>query len=123
MNDPTEMTLEEYLLSQKKRKPSKYQAKAVELDGLRFDSKAEATRYLELQVLERAHQIRDLKVHPVYVIWQRGKQKITYEADFSYIEGGRQVVEDVKGVLTAVYRLKKKMFLAEYPQIKFVEIH
>jgi hypothetical protein len=110
---------------------SKYHARATTLDGLRFDSKAEAFRYTQLTLLARAGQITDLCVHPRYIIWDhwtvtaKGKkhlEKIEYEGDFSYTENGQPVVEDVKGVLTDVYRIKKKMFLARYPEIKFVEL-
>jgi hypothetical protein len=39
----------------------------------------------------------------------------TYIADFTYFEkDGQQVIEDVKGVRTPVYRLKKKIIEAEY---------
>jgi hypothetical protein len=126
MTDFVEMTLEEYLQSRKskKGKQSKYRAQAVLEDGYRFDSQAEHQRYRELMLLWGQRIIRNLTVHPRYVVWQSGKEKIVYEADFSYLDtDGQQVVEDVKGVLTAVYRLKKKMFLAAFPQIKFVELH
>lgn len=103
---------------------SKYNAKPTTIDGIRFDSKAEARRYDELKLLLAAGEITDLKTHPRFEIWRKNASVIHYEADFSYFDPayGENVVEDVKGVKTSVYRLKRKMFLAMYPDIKFVEV-
>ncbi len=108
----------------------KYGAVATTVDNIRFHSKAEARRYSELKLLEKAGQIRGLvcqpkfplsaKVHdaPVSVIVGH------YVADFEYErleidEGGfsgrmRRVIEDVKGMKTPLYRWKKKHFEAQY---------
>ena len=95
---------------------SKYGAKKTVLDGITFASTREARRYAELRLLEQAGQIRDLTVQPPYVIEVRGVTVCTYRADFSYWQrdgsAWRLVVEDVKGVKTAVYRLKKKLVRA-----------
>jgi hypothetical protein len=101
---------------------TKYHAIPTEVDGIRFDSKAEAARYRELCLLRAAGQIEELRVHPRYTIWKCKEEKIVYEADFAYFEDGGLVAEDVKGFMTPVYKLKRKMFLAMYPEIKFVEI-
>jgi hypothetical protein len=45
-------------------------------------------------------------------------QPITYVCDFRYIEDGREIVEDVKGVSTALFRVKEKLFRYRYPQIE-----
>lgn len=105
----------------------KYNAKPVDADGLHFDSRAEAARYWELTTLVRAGEIAELKPHPRFTIWEgvtaKGKrEKITYVADFQYTEGGRVVVEDVKGgsaTQTAVWKMKRKMFVCRYPDIDF----
>lgn len=83
-----------------------------------FDSIAEARRFQELLFLEKAGEISDLAVHPVYIIQEgftdpmSGRiQAIKYEADFRYTENGRVVVEDVKGVETEAFKLKRKLFL------------
>lgn len=107
------------------RKPHKYRAQPVIVDGIRFDSKREAARYGELVLLARAGQIRALDVHPVFVLQDKftrpdGKRvrAIKYEGDFAYVENGKQVVEDTKGVETQVFRLKQKMFWKRYPHIE-----
>lgn len=99
---------------------SKYGNKACWADGYRFDSLAEMRRYQELKLLETAGVIRDLRVHPRYLLLPgfryQGKTErpVHYEADFEYVEAGAPVVEDVKGKRTAVYTLKRKLFLAQY---------
>lgn len=107
------------------RRPAKFGNRAVVIDGLRFDSAAEGRRYQQLRMLERAGEIQDLRVHPRYVIidalrvGSRREKAIVYEADFAYTEGGLPVVEDVKGVETAVFRLKRRLFLQRYPDVVF----
>jgi hypothetical protein len=39
---------------------------------------------------------------------------LKYLADFVYFQDGKQVVEDVKGVRTPVYRLKKRLVAEKY---------
>ena len=99
---------------------SKYRNKRVEVDGIVFDSKAEARRYGELKLMREGGLIHNLRTHPRYVLLEPFTVKgiryrgVTYEADFSYTENGVEVVEDVKGKPTQVYLLKKKMFLDRY---------
>ena len=99
---------------------TKYRAKQVTLDGIRFPSKLEGARYLQLKLLQSAGKIWDLKVHPrKYPLIVCETIVAHYIPDFEYSECDergekRQIVEDVKGVRTPVYRLKKKMFEAQY---------
>lgn len=100
----------------------KYGATATVTQGMRFPSKAEARRWDELVLLERAGEIRELEPHPAYPIIVHGpdgKPRIVavYVADSRYRAGpeGILTIEDVKGgVLTPVYRLKKKLVEAIY---------
>lgn len=87
----------------------KYKAVPTTVDGIRFDSKREAERYLELRMLERGGAIRDLELQPVYRFSIEGKAEIRYVADFRYIEiaTGAEVVEDVKGYRTREYKFKR----------------
>ena len=101
---------------------NKYNAKRTEVDGIKFASKAEARRYTELKLLEKAGRLTDLKLQPVYQLQciSHKKQLFNvgrYIADFSYTdERGFWVVEDVKGVLTPMFRWKQKHFEAQYGQ-------
>jgi hypothetical protein len=108
---------------------SKYHSKPVEYDGIRFDSIAEYGRYTDLKRLEQEGEITDLQVHPRYMLQEAftrpdgGREaQITYVGDFQYVEHGKTIVEDVKGVRTEVYKIKRKLFLARYPEIKFMEV-
>lgn len=110
---------------------NKYNAKKTIVDGHPFDSKREAERYCELKLLEKAKEIRNLELQPRFLLQNKFKdkqgnthRKIEYVADFMYVDkDGKTVVEDVKGVLTAVYKLKKKMFLKIYDeQYEFREV-
>ena len=108
---------------------NKYNARKTMIDGIVFDSKAEAERYLFLKSEEQAGNISNLCCHPRYVLQPSFKvdgktiRAITYTADFSYTSlKGIPIVEDVKGVKTAVYNLKKRMFLYQYPDLYFQEV-
>jgi hypothetical protein len=98
---------------------NKYSARKTTVDGIEFDSDAEARRYRELCLLERAGEITDLEMQVPYELQPRHKagrrviRPITYIADFRYTDTrtGEVVVEDVKGVETEVFRIKAKMML------------
>jgi hypothetical protein len=91
---------------------TKYGAIRTEVDGVTFASKAEARRYAELKLLERAGEIAQLELQPRYPLVVNGVKVATYVGDFRYIERGGLVVEDTKGVRTPVYKLKAKLMLA-----------
>lgn len=107
---------------------SKYGAVRTTIDGVTFASKAEARRYCELRLLEKAGEIRGLKVQPKYPLvfmpgaGRRSVNVGTYIADFWYLALDAQtrteapVIEDVKSkpTKTPIYRLKKKMVEAIY---------
>ena len=98
---------------------SKYRAKPQVIDGVRFASKLEASRYLQLKALQNAGEIWGLKLHPKYPLVVNGVKICTYEADSEYFEPmptgePEKIVEDVKGMPTPVYRLKKKLFECLY---------
>lgn len=92
----------------------KYSNKPTEVDGHTFPSKREANRYKELKLLERAGEISDLNLQVRYPLCVNAHLVCTYVADFTYVEGGRVVVEDCKGCRTDVYKLKRKLMLAVY---------
>ena len=102
---------------------SKYKAVKTEVDGIVFDSKREAARYMELRLLERAGKISHLELQPAFECRIDGKKICTYKADFKYFTAKECVVEDVKGVKTPVYRLKKKLVEALYPGVKIQEVY
>lgn len=104
-----------------KRNGHKFNAKVTFIDGLRFASKAEAKRYGELKLMEKAGAITGLGVQPVFKLRVNGEVIGRYLADFDYwLQHGNgaatYVVEDVKSpaTKTAIYNWKKKHMKAEH---------
>lgn len=107
-------------------KRSKYGA--VRVGG--YDSMKERRRAVVLRLMERQGLIKDLREQVPFELIPaqygncgkdfKGKSVMVclekackYIADFVYVEvaTGRTVVEDVKGVRTDVYKIKKKLML------------
>lgn len=110
---------------------NKYFNKKVIVDGIKFDSKKEAKRFQELMILKKSGLIKELELQPVFELQEpytnnKGEKvrAITYKADFIYfdIHLDRYIVEDVKGYKTDVYKLKKKLFEYQYPNLTIEEI-
>ncbi|MFA5378064.1 MAG: DUF1064 domain-containing protein [Dehalococcoidia bacterium] len=123
---------------------AKYGNKKTVIDGITFDSQLEALRYIELTRLKQAGIVKEIEVQPEFelqpaywkccgevstnvaskhICWMCNKKKpitraITYRADFrvTYADG-HQEIEDVKGMETAVFKLKKKLFEYRYPDL------
>lgn len=103
-------------LNQKQRLPqSKYGNKKTVYNGRLYDSKKEAGRAQELDILVRVGEVISWSPQPVFRIEHRGVNICKYIADFmvEYADG-RIEYEDVKGFRTAIYRLKKKLVKAFY---------
>lgn len=102
---------------------SKYHAKKTVVDGITFDSKREADRYLVLKGMEEDGLIDDLRrqvryeLVPAFDVDGRHYRPVFYVADFVYIEDGKEIVEDVKGMMTDVYKLKSKLFARRYGKV------
>ncbi|MGG3662540.1 DUF1064 domain-containing protein [Bacillus gobiensis] len=101
---------------------NKFGAKKTEVDGIVFDSKAEAKYYLQLKWMKQGKQIKDFKVQPRFLLQdafeKNGKmiRKIEYVADFEIhnLDDSVEIV-DVKGHKTREFLLKEKMFNKRYP--------
>jgi hypothetical protein len=102
-------------------KKPKYRNVKTLRGGIKFDSMKEADRYTQLKLLERNGEVRNIALQVKYRCEVNGVWICTYKADFTYQERVRakngsvswvDVVEDVKGYRTPVYRLKKKLMLA-----------
>lgn len=100
----------------KKTKRNKYHAVKTVLDDIEFDSRKEAKRYIQLKQMERAGLIKKLRLQVPFVLVDKSSygREIKYVADFVYIENGIEIVEDVKGVKTPIYRLKKRLMAERY---------
>ena len=112
-------------------KPKKYHNRkcTVTIPGsvkqITFDSVKEARRFGELELMKNTGKIRDLRLQVNFTLQEgfttaSGERirPIVYRADFVYQEpsptGWRTVVEDVKGVRTKEYSMKRKMMLEKF---------
>ena len=112
--------------------PKYHNTKLKDMDGNAFDSKKEFRRWRDLQLLERAGHISDLRRQVKFILipaqrepdrfGPRGgkipgrtiEKECDYIADFVYVENGETVVEDAKGVRTEAYKIKRKLMLERY---------
>lgn len=105
------------------KKRSKYGSKKTYVGSLKFDSVKEGKRYSELFIMQHRGLISALELQPRYPLIVNGRKVCTYVADFRYLDGsGRVRVEDVKGVRTPTYKLKKKLFEALYVGLEIEEL-
>ena len=102
---------------------AKYGNVKTVIDGVTFDSKAEAKRYEYLSLIQRAGHIRNLKTQVEFelipkLVNENGKTEraVKYKADFVYSRDGINgiVVEDVKGFKTKDYIIKRKLMLDKH---------
>ena len=106
-------------------KYNKYRNKVTYINGIKFDSKKEASRYTVLMSLEKAGKISDLRLQVPFdlidTMKHNGKtlRKIVYKADFTYTMNEVEIVEDSKGFSTDVFKIKMRLFLLKYPQYEF----
>lgn len=99
---------------------SKYHAKRT--DG--YASKKEAKRAAELELLQKIGQISGLAMQPSYDLIPKDElgAAVRYRGDFQYFDnGGKFVLEDVKGFATPVFKIKKRLMWKVYG-IKVTEI-
>lgn len=126
---------------------SKYKSVKTECDGIMFASKKEANRYRELKLLEKAGDIEKLKMQVAFELvpalyensterYMKGAKKgelkkgkcieraVTYYADFVYFDMNKAiwVAEDVKGMRTKEYIIKRKLFRWRYYTYEFREV-
>ena len=92
----------------------KFNARRTVVDNITFDSKKEALRYMDLKILSKTGRISKLELQPEYPMIVNGHKVCAYRADFRYVENGKTVVEDCKGMRTPIYQLKKKLLFACY---------
>ncbi len=96
----------------------KFHAKPTELDGIKFSSKKEAKRYMELKLLKDSSDVLFfLRQVPFHL-----PGNVRYVCDFMvFWSNGDITVEDVKGMKTDMYVVKKKILEDTYP-IQITEI-
>lgn len=102
-------------------KASKYHARKVTVDGVKFDSQLEADYYCELKLRQRAGEIDGFSRQARFVLTYGDDQTraTEYVCDFVvfYPDGHYEII-DCKGMKTDIFKLKEKMFKAKYPKLK-----
>ena len=101
---------------------AKYKNKKTTIDNIQFASKRESERYLELKLMLRAGIISELVLQPKFKLQDgfkyegKTERAITYIADFKYLnnETNEYIIEDVKGMETKEFKIKRKLFLYMY---------
>ena len=111
-----EFSIEQFReMVKEKPKRHKYNAKKTVVNGITFDSGAEAERYQELGFMKLSGVIKDFELQPVFKL--PGKTK--YIADFKVIyPDGKVVIEDTKGFETQAFRIKKRLFKESSPELE-----
>lgn len=105
-------------VEQAPKKQPKYRNQKVEQDGITHDSRKEARRWAELQAMQEAGQISDLRRQVKFELIPsqrradgKAERACSYVADFVYTKSGAQIVADAKGMKTKDYILKRKLML------------
>lgn len=106
-------------LAYRRNRKSKYGNKKTTIGNEKYDSRKEARRYLELKRLEEQGEISELRKQVKFELIpkQDGERAVRYYADFTYIQNGELVVEDVKSPVTrenGVYVIKRKLMLYKH---------
>lgn len=97
---------------------SKYRAIKTDcLHGHTHDSKKEAARCNDLHDMEAKGEITELRQQPEYPCVINGKIICVYRGDFHYRVQDLDILEDVKGMQTDTFRLKRKLVEALYPGV------
>jgi hypothetical protein len=98
---------------------NKYGAKKTMVGEVQFASKKEAQRYMELQLLERAGEISNLRRQVKFELmgqhrplYTRTGRKMKYTADFAYVEDGVEVIEECKGAWTRDFEVRYAVAIA-----------
>ncbi len=122
LKNPTQrMTAAQYraLINIGREKQSKYRNKKTTVDGINFDSEAEANRYCELKLLQQRGEIQGFGLQPSFVL----TGGVRYRPDFIVSDAnGRIWVEDVKGMETKDFKIKRKLWETCYPWIPLILI-
>lgn len=109
----TTISAEEYRQLKQPRK-AKYGNRKTVVDGITFDSKAEARFYDGLKLREKAGEVANVELQKPFALTVSAQLIGTYKADFAFddLVERRYRVIDVKGVETYAFKLKKKLMRA-----------
>lgn len=108
----------------------KYNAKRTNIDGFNFASRKEACYYIYLLIEQKNGRIQSFKLQPKFTLLpafkkinpisgrEKSFQALSYVADFEILHNnGYLEIVDVKGVLTEVFEMKRKIFEEKFPEL------
>lgn len=100
------------------RRGNKFGAVAVVVDGVRFDSKAEARRWEDLRIMERTGEVVGISRQVRFPLDVDGTTIGHYVADFVYMrvhpdKSVERIIEDVKGHQTELFKRSAKHMAAQ----------
>lgn len=108
----------EYLFEEDKKPVNKYKNEKAEYEGIRFDSEMEKEFYIDLLKL---HNKEEIELQPSFVLQEKfrdntgkAQRESRYVADFRV----GNIVYDIKGMITQVFKIKEKSFKLKYPHLK-----
>lgn len=109
---------------------SKYHSRKIMADGLVFDSNLELERWRVLRLAESRGTISNLRRQVPFVLLPKQTIKVrkvlktkikmvdrvafrevVYVADFVYERNGAEVIEDTKGIILPMFRLKAALLM------------
>lgn len=102
------------------KKKNKYNSRKVSVDGIKFDSQAEANYYCTLKILLRKGEIDGFCRQARFVVTEgkNGENGTEYVTDFIiFYPDGKYKIIDVKGIKTDVFKLKIKSLREKYPKL------
>lgn len=102
--------------------PNKYGAKKTNFKGIQYDSKGEAALAQNIDILLQAGEVSAVETQSTFTLFgQRGSAICKHRVDFFLtFKDKHQEAWEFKGVATAAWRIKQKLFIDNYPEIKYV---
>ena len=106
---------------------NKYKNKKTIIDEFKFDSEMESHYYIYLKHLKEIGEVVTFELQPTFLLQEGFSTKdgdrirpIKYIADFRVVyRDEHEEIIDVKGKITAEFKIKRKMLLYKYRDITF----
>lgn len=104
---------------------NKYKNKSCTCNiGHIHDSRGEARYCDELGMLKMSGKIKDFQTQKTFRLKAYDKHITNHRVDFFVTNNdGSQEVHEFKGFATDVWKLKKKLFEANFPEIPYIVVH
>jgi len=106
------------------RKSNKYGNKTTIYNNLKYDSRGEAGYAWELDIRLKAGEISKVERQRTFPLYGKNGGRITtHRVDFLVtFPDGHQEVHEYKGYATDTWKIKRDLFVDNYPEILYVTI-